>query len=101
MMNRREFFTGLGVFGIIANGLGLGVATGQISVDTYVPAGRLGVGDVGELRVDYITLDGKRLAHVLELDDVEGWVRFLTDEENPRGPKVERRTGTVRVHWRA
>lgn len=100
-MDRRGFLSGLAVAGTGAAAVALGVETGQIRVSPpYVPAGRIEAGSHGSRRVDYITLDGKRLEHVMECDDVEGWVRLYVDMDHDDGPKIERRSGEVRVHWR-
>jgi len=48
----------------------------------------------GAQGIDKITLDGREVDRVFELDDVEGWVRFY----DPTG-RVQRREGEIEVFW--
>ncbi len=48
----------------------------------------------GAQGIDKITLDGREVPRVFELDDVEGWVRFY----DPTG-RVQRREGEIEVFW--
>ena len=48
----------------------------------------------GAQDIEKITLDGKEVERVFELDDVEGWVRFYT----PEG-RISRRVGEIEVFW--
>lgn len=48
----------------------------------------------GAQGIKKITLDGKEVPRVFELDDVEGWVRFY----DPTG-RVQRREGEIEVFW--
>jgi hypothetical protein len=48
----------------------------------------------GAQGIEKITLDGKEVPRVFELDDVEGWVRFYT----PEG-KISRSVGEIEVFW--
>ena len=48
----------------------------------------------GAQGIDKITLDGREVDRVFELDDVEGWVRFY----DPSG-RVQRRVGEIEVFW--
>lgn len=48
----------------------------------------------GAQGIEKITLDGREVPRVFELDDVEGWVRFYT----PEG-KISRSEGEIEVFW--
>jgi hypothetical protein len=98
-MDRRGFLSGLAVVGTGAAVVALGVETGQIRVDDYVPCGLLTADSYGAVNADYVTLNGKRVDGVFECNDVEGWLRRYAEPDGQMH-RVEYLTGTVRVHWK-
>lgn len=94
-MNRRDFFRRAASVSTIA------AVGGLDSTDGYVPTGYLAAGGPGSDRVDFITLNGARVEHVLEFNDVDGWLRHYVDAPGRAAgmPDVAYRTGIVRVKW--
>jgi hypothetical protein len=80
--------------------------TGTYLRKGYAPVGHMTTDSPGARDVDHVTVDGRRVERVFELDDVEGYVRYYgPNPEVEQGPRGERlRTyyeeGEVRVHWK-
>ena len=90
-MNRRSFLGRAALAPLAIVGLPVS--------DGYEPCGHLAVGELGAVEVDYITLDGQRMTHVSELDDIQGWLKHYADFESYT--RSIYRTGVVRVYWKA
>ncbi len=83
-MKRRSFLSVTG----LANMAGIWKRERQPQIG-FITADMYGAQDIKK-----ITLDGREVERVFELDDVEGWVRFYT----PEG-KISRRCGEIEVFW--
>lgn len=96
-MNRRTFLTRAAVSAAI---LGSEVAIlKSCSEPTYQPIGSFAVGSPG-WQTAQVFLDGRKVDHVFELNDVEGWLRRYTDAKiGADRPPIERLTGAVEVRW--
>lgn len=117
--SRREFFGGLAAVAAWTVGL---IVLRNNSGAAYRPAGHLTMQSPLVRNVKTVTLDGKVIKDVFELDDVEGWVRryarsndgkHIVDDDGgtpymsyklggtTKGwLRVERLTGQVRVEWK-
>ncbi len=84
LMRRRSFLSITGLANL----------TGVWQRERQPQIGFLTADMYGAQGIEKITLDGREVERVFELDDVEGWVRFYT----PEG-RVSRRTGEVEVFW--
>lgn len=97
-MNRRDF---LG-----RSAVSLGLVALVVPESAYQPCGYLHAEDPYAWDVDHVTLDGERIDHVVELDDVNGWLKHYSDllQWTPtvarQSPPARYRTGVVRVHWK-
>jgi hypothetical protein len=78
--------------------------------DDYRPCGHLDAQHPSEAEaafmVSKVTLDGREIDHVFELDDVQGWLRRYVEDPDRDGPprrveRIEYLTGVVRVYWRS
>jgi hypothetical protein len=83
-MKRRSFLSVTG----LANMAGIWKRERQPQIG-FITADMYGAQDIKK-----ITLDGKEVERVFELDDVEGWVRFY----DLKG-RISRRVGEIEVFW--
>ena len=86
-MRRRSFLSITG----LANMAGVWKRERQPQIG-FITADMYGAQDIKK-----ITLDGRDVDRVFELDDVEGWVRFYTPGENG---KICRREGEIEIFWK-
>jgi hypothetical protein len=94
MSRRQALACCAGIVGMIGFGAGVPAHPRQ----AYVCAGHLTPDSPAALSVSHVTLDGQRVDHVTECDDVEGWLVRLV-EVGPDALRTERLTGVVRVYW--
>jgi hypothetical protein len=93
--SRREFIAGIAMLG----GL-VGLLKTLPKADQYQPIGHLKAGDLTAQDVETVTVDGRLIERVFELDDVEGWVRHYVPVDRHYPWRLERLTGQVRVTWK-
>lgn len=96
MSTRREF---LGATGLAASFV---VLKRRMPWSSYTPAGYISVGNPVARNVMAVTLDGKKMTHVFEADDIEGWLTRYTDPLGAENGIIrqERLTGRVEFIWR-
>lgn len=94
-MNRARFLSMLGGVAVAPLGVAAGVT---MEAPRQPQVGYIHVDNVGSDAIDYVSLDGRKVAGVFELDDVEGWLRRYTEPCD--GFRIVRETGVVEVHWK-
>lgn len=101
-MNRREWFNTAGPIALFGGMVGLGAKIAVAPHKDYKHTGHMTPDTPGAADIDFVTLDGRRVEHVVELDDVGGWVRYFGPNLEVEGNHIRtyHGTGVVRVHWR-